>query len=281
MSKEQSLIDLINETLESDTVELPVFDDIALRIHREVRENKLDAEGITRMLEDDPVLVSGVLRMANSSFFSGLAEVRSLRDATVRLGLKQVAAIVMSVSQKRMYSASRGPFKARMLELFQHVSAASMAARWIVERAGYRPLADEAFVAGLLHDVGKLSLLRIIEELNQEKSLPLTNMLVETTLDQLYCEHGASLLKRWNLPEAFQVVLRSQADEHPDESNITLMAVRLADKTCAAEGISDRPDPDLSLEDCLESRALGLNEIDIAELRIMLEDATTAVDKAA
>ena len=281
MSQNQSLIDLINETLESGSVELPVFDDIALRIHREARENKLDAKGISRMLEQDPVLVSGVLRMANSSFFSGLAEIRNLHDAIVRLGLKQVAAIVMSVSQKRMYSASRGPFKARMLQLYQHVSATAMAARWIVVRAGYRPLADEAFVAGLLHDVGKLSLLRIIEELNAQQSLPLTNQLVDTTLEQLHCDHGASLLQSWNLPEAFQAVVRTQAADEPDETNVTLMAVRLADKACALEGLSDRPDPDVNLESSLETRALGLNEIDIAELRIVLEDANDQTAQAA
>ncbi len=281
MTSEQSLIHLIEQALEEDKIELPVFDNIAVKIYREARENKLNADGICKILEADPVLVSEVLRMSNSTFFSGLAEVKDLRAAAVRLGVKQLASVVMSVSQKRMYSASKGPFKARMVKLWLHGSAMSMASRWIANRAGYKQLADEAFVAGLLHDVGKLSLLRIIEELHKEHAIPLTNELVDMTLTQLYCAHGAQLAERWELPKSFSYLISHQADEEPDESNVNLMIVRLAEKACALEGISDFPDPTIALEILPETSALGLSDIDIAELRIMLEDVNGSSSKAA
>lgn len=281
MTTELSLLELIKQALEEGKIELPVFDNIATKIHREARENNLSADGICKILEADPVLVSEVLRMSNSTFFSGLAEVKDLRAAAVRLGVKQLASIVMSVSQKRMYSASAGPFKARMVKLWLHGSAVSMASRWIANQAGYKHLADEAFVAGLLHDVGKLSLLRIIEELYKEHSMPLTNELVDMTLMQMYCPHGAELVKRWNLPESFAELILHQADEEPDESNVNLMIVRLADKASALEGISDFPDSTITLETLPETAALGLSDIDIAELRIMLEDLGGSGKKAA
>lgn len=282
MNEHVSLVSMINQRLESGDVELPVFDNIAIRIHREARENKLDADGICNILEEDPILVSEVLRMANSSFFSGLSEVRSLRDAAVRLGVKQVASIVVSVSQKRMYSASKGPFRARLLQLWKHVSAVSLGSRWLANNSGYRNLADEAFVAGLLHDVGKLSLLRIIEELvKTDNTIKLSNQLVDLTLAQLYCEHGARLLEMWNLPSSYKEVVLHQADEEFDESNITLCIVRLVDKACALEGVSDRPDKSIILESAPETRALGLNEIDLAELRIILEDCKSGDQKKA
>lgn len=272
MNEQQSLVSLINQRLESGDVELPVFDNIAVRIHREVRENKLDADGLCTILEEDPILVSEVLRTANSSFFSGLVEVRDLRGAAVRLGIKQIASIVFSVSQKRMYSASRGPFKARLLQLWQHASAVSLGSRWLANNAGFRSIADEAFVAGLLHDVGKLSLLRIIEELAKTDNIALSNDLVNDTVKQLYCSHGARLLEMWNLPESFKTVVLHQDDEHFDDSNVTLCIVRLVDKACALEGISDQPGDGIVLESLPESLALGLSEIDLAELRIVIED---------
>lgn len=281
MNAEKSLISMIEQALAEGTVELPVFDNIVMRIHKEARENKLDAAGICRILEADPVLVSEVLRMANSSFFGGLTEIRNLRDAAVRLGVKPIASIVFSVNQKRMYSASKGPFKVRMLQLWQHVSAVSLASRWIAKTAGHAALADEAFVAGLLHDVGKLSLLRIIEDLHAKEGIALTNELVDATLLQLYCSHGASLLERWNLPDSFRTIVEQQETEEPDPNNVSLMIVRLADKACAVEQISDRPDPLLDLETSPEAVALGLSEIDIAELRIMLEDCKGNLGKAA
>ena len=158
-------MDLINQRISSGEVELPVFDDIALQIDREVRENKLDAALICKIIEEDQVLVADLLRMANSSFFSGMSPVSCLKDAAVRLGVRQIASIVFSVSQKRLYSASKGIFKSRLTDLWLHTSAVSLGARWLAANAGYRNLADEAFVAGLLHDIGKLSLLCVLEDL--------------------------------------------------------------------------------------------------------------------
>jgi len=267
-----SLVSLIDQRLESGKVELPVFDTVALRVHREAREGKLDVNGLCRLLERDPALVGEVMRMANSSFFRGLSEVSSLREAAVRLGTKQIAAITMSIGQKRMYSSSKGPFKARLVRLWQHAAAVSRGSRWVALNTGHRKLADEAFVAGLLHDVGKMSLLRIIEDIAREGTVRLTNDLVNAALEKLSGQHGARLMESWNLPESLQSIALGQTDEELDESNALLCIVRLVDRACALEGISDRPDDSIVLETLPERRALGLSELDIAELRLMLED---------
>ena len=282
MSNQESLVSLISQKLESADLELPVFDDIAVRLHKGARENSLDAEEMCSLLEEDPALVSEVLRMSNSSFFSGLTEIRSLKDAAVRLGTKQVAAIVFSVSQKRLYSQSKGLFKGRLLELWQHANAVSSGARWVANTIGYRSISDEAFIAGLLHDVGKLSLLSIIEDLIASKELSLSDEIIDMTLNELYCEHGAKLLELWNLPEFFQQVVLHQADEEYDDSNIVLGIIRLVNMACILEGIADVKDTSgLILETAPEVQTLGLSEIDIAELRIMLEDFKAEKQQAA
>ena len=272
--KRPSLLALIEQRLESGAVELPVFDGITLRIHRAMREQTLDADGICRLLQEDPVLAGEVLRVANSSFFRGLFEVRSLREASVRLGIKQLVAITVSVSQKRLYSASKGPFRSRLVLLWRHVSAVSACARWLAAQTGYKSLADEVAVAGLLHDVGKLSLLRIIEDIALEGrgKVRLTNELVNAVLDKMHCEHGARLLDLWELPETFKTIVRHQEDREFDDTNISLCIIRLSDKVCALEGVSDRPDRTLALETLHETHVLGLDDIDLAELRLVAED---------
>ncbi|MCK5921201.1 MAG: HDOD domain-containing protein [Methylococcales bacterium] len=281
MSNEMPLVSLIEQKLASNDVELPVFDGIAQRIYEEVRNNALDADGICAFLEEDPVLVAEVLRMANSSYFSGVSEIRSLRDAAVRLGIKQVSTIVFSANQKRLYSASKGLFKTRLVELWQHASAVSLGSRWLASYMGYSRFADEAYIAGLLHDVGKLSLLRIIEELVASEGLVVSNETVNSTLQQLYCTHGAKLLEIWQLPDVFQQVVLHQADETYDESNKILSIVRLVDKASVLEGLSDvRDTAGIDLGLLSETRSLGLTELDIAELSIMLEDSSGYRDAA-
>jgi HD-like signal output (HDOD) protein len=219
--------------------------------------------------------------MANSSYFSGVSEITSLRDAAVRLGIKQISTIVFSANQKRLYSASKGLFKTRLVELWQHASAVSLGSRWLASYIGYSRFADEAYIAGLLHDIGKLSLLRIIEDLVASENLVLSNEMVNSTLQQLYCTHGADLLELWRLPDLFQQVVLHQADETYDESNRILGIVRLVDKACVLEGISDiRDTAGIDLESLNETRSLGLSELDIAELCIMLEDCSGFRDAA-
>ena len=229
-----------------------------------IRRVSLESSGLVTLLED------GLAKASRGE--TTLAEIRSLRDATVRLGVRQVAAIVMSVSQKRLYSASPGPLRERLTALSRHAQAASLAARWIAVRAGFRTLADETYVAALLHDVGKLSLLRIVEGLAREGKVRLTHQMVDMALSHLHCRHGARLLELWNLPAVYRDVVLRLEDETVPDGALTLATVRLADRVCAPEGASDRPDPNVVLEALPETGMLGLCDIDPAELRIHVED---------
>ncbi|ASJ74914.1 HDOD domain-containing protein [Granulosicoccus antarcticus] len=282
MRNQQGLMDLINQRLADGEVELPVFDDIALQIDREVRENKLDAELICKIIEEDQVLVADLLRMANSSFFSGMSPVSGLKDAAVRLGVRQIASIVFSVSQKRLYSASKGIFKSRLKNLWLHTSAVSIGARWLAANAGYRNRADEAFVAGLLHDIGKLSLLCVLEELITSEGLELTDEEVSGLLLMMHCEHGAMLLTKWNIPEFFKTIVLQQQDEEPDLNNELLCMIRLVDKACILEGIADMHfDNAIDLESMPEVKALSLTFRDLEELRAVLQSMNDDTQAAA
>jgi HD-like signal output (HDOD) protein len=273
MIDQQELEVLINKRLESGEVELPVFDDIALRIHREVRENKLDADLICEILEEDLALVAELLRMANSSFFSGMSPVGSLKEAAVRLGVRQIASIVFSVSQKRLYSASSGLFTTRLKDLWKHTSAVSIGSRWLAANSGFRGLADDAFVCGLLHDIGKLSLICIMEELIEKDGLELSDELVDATISSMYCSHGAHLLEIWNLPEEYKTVVLEQDSEEYDQNNTVLTIIRLVDKACIAEGLGERAYEDIAEVATLqEVEALSLIEEDLSELSLILQE---------
>ena len=282
MIDQQELETLINARLEAGDVELPVFDDIALRIHREVRENKLDADLICGILEEDLALVAEMLRMANSSFFAGMSPVGSLKEAAVRLGVRQIASIVFSVSQKRLYSASNGLFKSRLTQLWKHTSAVSLGARWLAANSGYRSLADEAFVSGLLHDIGKLSLLCILEDLIEKETLELSDEVVDATLLSMYCQHGEQLLDSGNLPEEYKIIVREQNSEDFDPSNTVLATVRLVDKACVVAGLSDMDyAEDFDVPAMKEVQMLSLTDEDLSELNLILEDAKGGESKKA
>ncbi len=282
MTTKQELVSLVSSRLESAEVELPVFDEIALRIDREVRANKLDADLICQILEEDLALIAELLRTANSSFFAGMSQVSSLREAAVRLGVRQIASIVFSVSQKRLYSASGSLFKARFTRLWFHTSAVSMGARWVAANAGFRGLADDAFLAALLHDIGKLSLLTIIEGLIASDDLQLSDEVIDQTLLEMHSVHGAELLRAWNLPEFFQNNVLQHEAESLDESNPVLCITRLVDKVCISEGLGDMDySEQCEIGELAEVSVLSLSDNDLEELRLVLRDLQGGVRSAA
>jgi HD-like signal output (HDOD) protein len=243
-----------------------------------VNDRATDAATLCRLIEKDPALTGNVLRASNSSFYKGLTQIVRLQDAVTRLGVKQIGALSIAVCQKKLYSASTPQIKKRLVRLWIHTVSAAQGCRWLARRTGFTELEDQAFIAGLLHDVGKVSLLTIIEQLARENpSLDFSETMIDLAVAQLYCEHGAELLRAWNLPRVYQDVVSQQRAQAVDESNILLLIVRLVDMACACEGISDLPDRSIALESTQEARILNTGEILLAELRMAVEDAKSSL----
>lgn len=282
METKTTLESLIQSKLDSGDIELPIFDEVALRIDREVRENKLDADLLCQILEEDLALVAELLRTANSAFFSSMSPVGSLKEAAVRLGVRQIASIVFSVSQKRLYSASGGMFKGRLTRLWKHTSAVSLSARWLANNSGFRGLSDEVFVAGLLHDIGKLSLLCLIETLIEKEALDISAEEINATLERMNCEHGVALLDLWNMPDSFKVIISELESEVLNKDNTVLCIIRLCDAACLVEGLYDMPtSKKVDLYSMPEVQALALTEADVDELCSVLRETVGGKKKAA
>jgi len=275
VSNNLSLVELIQKRCDEGTLELPVFDRVANDVYQAVQADKSSAKDLVRLIEEDPAIASEVLRVANSSFFSGLGEVTRLSDAIVRLGNKQVAGLALAASQKRMYSASNSQFGNRLVLLWRHANAVAFGSRWLAEQLGLHHLTDVVFLAGLLHDVGKMSLLRIIEDLMNEMGddLQMSDAILDTAIRQLHPQHGAELLSTWNLPEVFRQVVADHHQDDPGRDNEVMLVVRMVDLACAKEGIGERHEPDLELDASVEAGLLGLDDFRIAELQVVLEDA--------
>ena len=273
----------IERWIAGDEIELPVLDRIALRVYREARSGELDAGDICELIDEEPALVADVLRMANSSYFAGLAEVHNLRHAVVRLGTAQLAALALSASCRRLYGASSPAFEHRLRALWGHSSRVALGARWLAPRSGHGTLADNAFVAGLLHDVGRLLLLRAIETLAERDLRMPPSVEIDTVLEELYCVQGAWLLERWNLPEPLPTLVREFADEPPDEDNALLCIVRLVDRACALDEEHEltRPQAIERLRTLPENRTLSLSAEVIDEFLDMLSPGNEALAEAA
>ena len=267
--------DIIEEYLASEKTQLPAFDRTAMKIQQEISNAEPSIETIRSAIMEDQALTAQVLKMANTAFFRGLSKVTTVRDAIVRLGIEQISNIVLLVTQKRIFKAGDKDVQELMEKLWRHSVGTAIGSAWLARKSGYDQLSSQAFVAGLLHDIGKLFLLTVIETIRGQNAHPFNpskDFLMEI-MNSLHTDQGWHLVHNWNLPESYCVVARDHHLEVFDNRNTLLLLVRMVDMTCNKMGIGLHEPQEHLLVTTPEAVTLGLSEVDLAELEIMLEDA--------
>jgi HD-like signal output (HDOD) protein len=272
---EQSLHELIVEAIASRDVKLPVFNPVALRLQQALKNDAVNIDDIEKMVVEDQALSSQILRVANAAFYRGLQPIATIRKAVIRMGIQQVANLAMVVSTQQICQKTSSELLVYQEKLWRHAVASAMGSQWLAKRCGYRNEADTAFLAGLLHNIGQLALLKIMEDLRTAGTigadLPET-LIIEILNSDMHTRQGHLLAQKWNLPEEYCVVVRDHHQEPVDTNNTLLLFVRLVDTACEKLGIGLRSDPNIALAATPEAQALGLGEIALAEMEILLED---------
>ncbi|MGD8992080.1 MAG: HDOD domain-containing protein [Desulfobacterales bacterium] len=275
MEAQNSLVGMIQNYAVSKRVELPAFNAIALRIQKEVSKEEPDSRLIEKLIVSDQSLTGEVLRVSNSSFYKGLAQVATVRDAIIRLGIKEVSNIVTLVALQHNFESRNPAIDQIMKQLWQHSVASGIGTNWIAAQAGYEALAHEAFIAGLLHDVGKLYILKVVDGMvaSGEFDSPPSDPVVNEVMQNLHTDQGFFLMQHWNLPEKYCLIARDHHLCEADADNIVLLLVRLANQMCHKMGIGLKDDASLILHATPEANQLQLSEVDLARLEVRLEDS--------
>ena len=273
MPKSLSFLDAINQYLQSGNVVLPVFSSAALRIQQELVKKEPDVKVVEGILSGDQSLSSQVLQMANSAFYHGLVEILTVRAAVVRLGMQEVGRLALLVASRNQFRSKDKEFNVLMKQLWQHSVGCALGVKWLARRCKFDELENHAFFAGLFHDIGKLFILMVVDQMKEkDKHLPVTQALLMESMATLHAEQGYKLMQQWNMPEEYCIVTRDHHRKDYDGKNYLLVMVRLADMACLKLGIGLARDQSLVLSAREEAHQLNLSEIDLAELEIVLED---------
>ncbi|MCP4695063.1 MAG: HDOD domain-containing protein, partial [Desulfobacterales bacterium] len=237
--QDRPLVEIIEEHLAKGETKLPPLDATALHVQREMAKPEPSIKVIEKLIARDQALTGQVLKMANSAFYRGLQKVSTVRAAIVRLGADEVANIVMLVSQRKNFFTKDPALWKIVTGLWRHSVSVGIGARWLAKERGYRDMTHEAFFAGLLHDVGKLFILTVIEEIKQAGKirLPSSNSLLIEVMQGLHTVQGYDLMKNWNLPQKYCEVARDHHADEFDAKNHLLVMIRLANMACNKMGI--------------------------------------------
>ncbi len=138
----------------SRTGELPALPGAATAALRIARDPDAELDALCRAIQTDVGIAARVLRMANAPLYGRRTACRTLREATVTLGLRTIADVLMAASVRALYTG-RHPLAPR---LWEHALATALACEEVAAMTGAAPRGT-VFLPGLFHDVGRIAFL--------------------------------------------------------------------------------------------------------------------------
>jgi HD-like signal output (HDOD) protein len=268
-------IENIGKFMRDEKFEIPLPGPTYQKVQRVIGEKNFDIREMEKLINYDQSLTIRVLRMANSAFYRGWQKVATVREAIMRLGTNEVMNILLLIAQRENFSAQDPWVSKVMHKLWQHSVASAVGAQWIARNCRFRSLQPEAFVGGLLHDIGMSFLMTVIEKIKLKggSGLPLDEEVIRQVLNVLHTENGYSLLNKWHLPEAYCSVARNHHREEIDPNDELLLIVRLANLACHKMEIGLMAEPSLILSTRPEVTYLAISEEAITALQAKVEEA--------
>ena len=257
---------------------IPAFPATIIKLIKMMDDPNVSINSIKEVIRTDEGLTVKLLRVANSAFYRGRREIKTIEDAVVVLGLRTVKSMVFSVTVSPILSKELSGYDMGKEALWRQSQLSAMTAQTIAKKCKFKET-DLAYTAGLLKDVGKVVLDEYIKNNFDEvmKEVEEKNVaFIEAESEVLgftHAEIGAKIAERWNLPPEIVEVIRYHHEPGKAELNPKLaMICHLADDlimmmgvNIGADGLAYRFDEN-SLE-VLEMTAADVTEImsDIAE----------------
>jgi len=195
--------------------ELPPLPQVATRVIRITANLDTSTEQLQNLIRTDQALSSQILKVANSAMFGRMREITTLTQAILTLGFSTTRSVVLASSVKNLFT--RGPVGLQERILWEHALVTALTGS-AFSKAMRFPIAEEVFLAGLMHDIGKSVMFlkfpesygTLLRRLHEEGGDGLS-----LELDTFGFDHamvGEALLASWNLAEGLEAVARWHHD---------------------------------------------------------------------
>ena len=214
---------------------VPPLPDFVVRLLGVLNKPETEPSQLESYLQNDQVLVAKLLGMVNSPFYGLNRTVTTIKDAVMVLGFRGVRSLVLASSTARFLQCDYSCYGHSSKGLWQHAVCVAAGARQLAPHAGLDAEArEQLFVAGLLHDIGKLLLAPYLTEKhrNGEPHAEPSPALERELVGIDHSEAGALVCAKWNLSREVQELLTSHHDDtlqlDPD-LRVWAACVRLAD----------------------------------------------------
>jgi putative nucleotidyltransferase with HDIG domain len=278
----------LDRRVDEGSLSVPLLPEAAATLLLMTEDEDADLDRLAEVVRSDPTMAAQLLRIANSPLFVSRYPISSLRTALSRLGMFQVRQIALLIVCDTKVFRVRG-WEEPIRKLFSHSVLVALFAQEIAKKA--RMNADEAFLAGLLHDVGIPTLIQGLVEIEPRVASFREIDGIMALIHPRHAEVGARLAAAWAMPPRLIEAIGYHHEPHLAKSDgRNAMVLHLANEFAGhgtavepasgtfevappATGAFSTVEPPPSLP--AEAAALGLTQTDFAELSAMRQALTT------
>jgi len=202
----------------AESVSLPALPEVAVQLERVTLDPRSSAQDVAEVIGLDPSLSTILLHIVNSAFYSFPTKIDSIPRAVSVVGTSQLHALALGRMVLNM--ANELPPKHFNMDVYwEHCVATGVISRELATLCGL-PGPERHFLAGLLHDIGKLALAKSLphhaEALNAMLHHSVPHIAEEAILGFNHARFGAMILRKWDIP--YQIVEAVAHHHHPEEA---------------------------------------------------------------
>lgn len=232
------------------TDELPPMPHVASKALEILNNPDNSLQKLSEVLEQDPSLLAMIVKVSNSALYSTGQEITNLQTAVAKLGLTIIRSLVLTAATRTLFPVDNPKIKELSTPLWRHVKGCGLAARIIAKTINY-PDPEEAFMGGLLHDIGKLAILlnypNDYEKAMKEatKTATPSHILEKQLLGFNHTDIGQMLTAKWHMPKSLQTCIHfhHSPEEASDSYRQLAMIMHMAD--LQSHALTNPDDPHL------------------------------------
>lgn len=207
-SEEHHLLMEFYAELRSNQISLPSVPDVAWKVRRLVDRDDSSANQVAQAVAADPAMAAKLVRASNSPLYRGFSDVRNVREAVVRLGMRTTRQLVTVFALREVFKTRQPALQKEMDRLWRH-SREVAALSWVLADGATRLNPEEAMLAGLLHDIGVVP---VLVQAEHHVNLFADQANLAHAVAELRADVGTAMLESWSFPASFTEAVRHAED---------------------------------------------------------------------
>jgi putative nucleotidyltransferase with HDIG domain len=238
MIKRDNLLDVL--------VELPSIPVIIQKLHNLLDEKSdYGVLDVASIIETDPAFTLKVLRLVNSAFYGCSRKIVSVSEAITILGFNTVHHLLLTTSLLDVFKTPHSELDT--MEFWLHSFGVGTMAKKLLHNAD-SGMQNEAFISGILHDIGRIILARLEPELFHEVYFDNQKAIsIEREIDHFGIDHATlseKLARKWNFPDSIATAVAKHHSFNEVQEHVQLSAaIYIADILCHLLRVGDSGNP--------------------------------------